>query len=193
MFRTFIFIFGLAIFFSGIFLGNNLKKDEKQALALDDKKTIFGFVDENVPPPCSWEVKSPERVMSENKSQAIIVQLKNTADKECESTLSLRAPGFDLSPGKEDQSINLMVSNKGSLSWIMTPRKTGTFEIAVSDILNTKIFGITVNNMFGFSAGQAKIFSFIGSLFGPMFTIPWWLDKWHRRKYRQETFEKETK
>ncbi|OGK24767.1 hypothetical protein A3A46_03680 [Candidatus Roizmanbacteria bacterium RIFCSPLOWO2_01_FULL_37_13] len=193
MIKTLIFIFGLLIFFSGIFLGGKLKKGEKQALSLDGKKTSFAIIGDEGPPPCSWEVSQPERVMSESKSQAILINAKNSNEKSCETIVSLRAPGFDISPYKDEQKISLAASGKGSLSWILTPRKSGTFEIAVSDIINTKIFGITVTDMFGLNANQAKVFSIIGSLFGPMFTIPWWLDKWHRRKHTEEDSRKNLK
>lgn len=190
MFKSFIFTFGLALFLSGIFLGNKLKTGEKKASALDDKRTSFAIIGEGGPPPCSWEVSQPDRVISENKSQAILIKAKNSAEKNCETIVSLHAPGFDLSPYKDEQKINLATSGKGSLSWILTPRKSGTFEIAVSDLIDTKIFGITVTDMFGLTANQAKVFSIIGSLFGPMFTIPWWLDKWRRRKNNLDLINK---
>lgn len=184
MVKKFIAFAGILLFLSALVMGNALRKGEKLASALDDEKKVFAIMEG--PPPCTWEAKVPERVMAENKSQAIVVEVTNSADVDCESTLSLRAPGFDMSPPKEEQKITLKSASKGSLSWILTPRKTGTFELAVSDIINTQIFGITVNNVFGLSTSQAKLFSIVGSLFGPMFTVPWWWDKLRGRKQKQE-------
>ncbi|MBI4067622.1 hypothetical protein HY407_04515 [Candidatus Gottesmanbacteria bacterium] len=161
-----------------------LNSDEKQAFSLDNEKISYGSVGEG-PLPCAWEVKDPERVMSEEKSQALVVKVSNKYDEDCQSILTLSAPGFDLSPNKDEQTIALRKKGKGSLSWIITPRKSGTFEIAISDILNTKIFGITVTNVFGLNAMQAKIASIFGGLFGPMLTVPWWWDRL-RRKQKQE-------
>jgi len=184
MAKKFIAIAGILLFLSALLLGNSLRKGENLASALDDEKNVFAIMEG--PPPCTWEVNVPERVIAENKSQAIVVEVSNSADVDCESTLSLRAPGFDMSPPKEEQKIILKSAGKGSLSWILTPRKTGVFEIAVSDIINTRIFGITVKNVFGLTASQAKLFSIVGSLFGPMFTVPWWWDKFRGRKQKQE-------
>lgn len=178
---------GIFLFFSSFSLGNNLRTGEKLAAALDNEETVFAVTGDDVAPPCSWNVSVPERVMAENKSQAVVVEVSNSVDVACESIVSLRAPGFDVSPAKDEQKITLKSGGKGSLSWILIPRKTGTFEIAISDIVKTRIYGITVKNVFGLTTTQAKSFSIVGSLFGPMFTVPWWVEKmWFRRKRKQE-------
>lgn len=178
---------GIVLFLFALFLNNNLKNGEMAAVSLDDEKNAFGIIEG--PMPCSWEVSPPERVMSENKSQAFVVEVSNAGDFECESALSLRAPGFDISPSKEEQKISLKVGDSGSISWIISPRKAGNYDIAVSDILNTKIFGINVTNMFGLSAVQAKSASFLGTIFGPMLTVPWWWDRLRQRKPKQDTLD----
>lgn len=186
MVKVIIGLVGIFLFLSSFILGNSLRKGEKLATSKDREETSFGVVGDG-PPPCSWNIDPPERVIAENKSQAVVVEVSNSIDVDCESIVSLRAPGFDTSPAKDEQQISLESGSKGSLSWILTPRKTGTFEIAVSDIVNTRIYGITVKNVFGLTTTQAKSFSIVGSLFGPMFTVPWWVEKWwHRRKRKQE-------
>ncbi|MBI4080923.1 MAG: hypothetical protein HY430_04095 [Candidatus Levybacteria bacterium] len=176
---------GIVVFLASVFLLTNLQKGESLAVALDDTGEAYGAISDDYTP-CVWNATPPERVMSENKSQAILIQVKNTAKKECVSYLSLRAPSFDFSPAKEEQKIALAPKGSGSISWILTPRKTGSYEISVSDMLNTQIFGITVTNVFGLSAVQAKLFSIAGTLFGPMLTVPWWMDRWRQRKPKQE-------
>ena len=155
------------------------------AISKDNEEQVFGMI-EGIPP-CSWDASPPERVVAENKSQAIVIEVASPTDSECESTISLRAPGFDISPYNAEQKIALEAGKEGSLSWILNPRKTGTYEIAVSDILNTKIFGITVTNVFGLNAMQAKIASFGGTLFGPMLTVPWWWDRLRKKKENTQT------
>lgn len=184
--KTVIGIIGIFLFVFGIVLNNNLRNGEQLASALDGKKTIFGMISDEGPPPCIWEAQSPEKVMADNKTQAVVIQVKNTDKKTCESIVSLHAPSFETDPPKEEQKIRIPSGKKGSVAWVLTPRKPGTYQIAVSDILNTKIFGITVTNMFGLTAVQAKVFSFISSLLGPMLTLPWWVDKWFQRKKKQE-------
>ena len=171
---------GIVILVISLLSFYSLYQSEYLASMLYDKKTAFGII--QGPPQCAWQVKPPEKVISENKSQAIIVETKNTARTECASTISIRAPGFDTSPTDDEQEITHPVKGKGSLSWILTPRKTGTFDIAISDVLNTDIFGITVTNLFGLSTTQAKLFSIFGTLFGPMLTVPWWWDRFRQRK-----------
>lgn len=184
MIQKFLGVFGLILLLISVAFGLTVIRGENLASTLDDQKKSYGVVEG--PPPCTWEVKTPERVISENTSQSIVISVNNSADTECQSALSLRAPGFDIAPTKEEQNISLVASKSGSLSWILAPRKTGTFEIAVSDMLDTKIFGITVTNTYGLTAAQAKIFSVVGSLFGPMFTIPWWWEKLRLRKQNQQ-------
>jgi hypothetical protein len=184
-------ILGILCLFVSINLAYNLKQGASRATALNDKKVIFAAVDENTPPSCTWDVTLDENVLSEDKSKAIVIKATNKAEKECQSIISLHAPGFDISPSKEEQNVKLPTQAKGSLSWIITPRRTGTYELAISDIINTKVFGITVTNTFGLSTFQAKTFSIIGSLFGPMLTIPWWYERIRQRKPKPETPKEE--
>lgn len=173
-------LFGLILLGVSITVFLLLRSGEKLALSKDTKKVAFGAIDG--PPQCAWEVKSPERVMAENQSQALLIEFTNPTDVECESTLSLRAPGFDLSPAKEEQTVKFRSGESGSLPWIVVPRKTGTYEITLTDMINTRVFGITVTNVLGLSAMQAKLFSLFGTIFGPMFTVPWWWDRLRKEK-----------
>ncbi len=182
MIKTLLGILGILLFLISAGFGFTLLQSNKQAALLDDQKTSYGMIAEG-PLPCVWETSLKEKVTAENKSQAIIIQATNSTDEKCESKISLRAPGFDISPAKEEQDISLAPKAKGSFSWILTPRKTGTFEITVSDVMDTRVLGITVKNMYGLTGPQAQLFSIIGSLFGPMFTIPWWMEKLLARKF----------
>jgi hypothetical protein len=186
MTRTLIGGFGLALFLASLLLGVGVLAREWRASSLDDKQTAHGMISEELPPLCSWEATLSERVMAENRSQAVVVRTANPADRECQVTLAFRAPGFDVSPAKEEQKVALPAGGKGSLSWILTPRRTGAFQITVSDILNTQVMGIDVTDVYGLTAIQAKLFSLIGSLFGPMLTMPWWVERWRQRKEKRE-------
>ncbi len=187
--KKFIASLGIVVLVFSVMTAKNIKNGENKALSLNDQKTGFGIIAGDIPP-CSWNVNPPEKVISENKTEALSIDLTSSKDSECQSILSLRAPGFDFSPSKEEQTVNLAKGSKGSISWILSPQKTGTFDIAVSDMVNTKIFGITVTNMFGLSAVQAKTASFAGTLFGPMLTVPWWWERL-RRKQNQDTQKNE--
>ena len=181
MFKKTLFVSGLVIFIISLAYFNILQSGERNAEIGDSQTESYGIISEG-PIPCSWDVQQPTRVMSESKSQAILINLENSTPEKCESVLSLRAPGFTISPLKEEQKIAIDASKSGSLSWILIPQKSGSFEFTVSDQLNTKIFGVTVTNTFGLNVVQAKIASIIGTLFGPMFTIPWWWDRFRKKK-----------
>lgn len=193
MAKTLLGIIGTILLISALYLLPTLFQAEQQATKLDDTKKSYGMIDDTIPM-CTWEVQSPEKVMTEDKSQAVQIKTSNPADKECLTFLSLRAPGFDISPTKEEQKIAVPPQGKGSISWILTPDKTGTFEVSISDSLNTQIYGITVTNIFGLSTIHAKILSAIGGLFGPMLTVPWWWDRLRGKKQKKEqTNEEDTK
>ncbi len=178
-------IVGVLLLLFSIFLGSKILQAEQQAAKLNDTEKSYGMIDDTIPM-CNWEAQPPEKVMNEDKSQAILINTSNPTDKTCETYLSLRAPGFDISPSKEEQKITVPAQGKGSVSWVITPDKTGTFVVTISDTLNTKIFGITVTNIFGLNAFYAKILSALGGLFGPMLTVPWWWDRIKGRKQKKE-------
>ena len=183
MTKTFVAFIGIGLLVSALIFTKNLNKAKDVATSLDKEEVAYGFIEG--PPPCTWEVEPPEKVVSENKSQALVISTSNPVDVDCQTTLSLHAPGFDAAPPKVEQIINLKPNGQGSLSWILTPRRAGIYDIAVSDGLNTKVFGISVTNMLGLSAVQAKLASGLGTLFGPMLTVPWWWDRFRRKKEKQ--------
>lgn len=164
----------------GIFLISDVRKSEKEAFKLYKTETGHGIV--MGPEPCVWEVTAPEKVISENKTFSVTINTKNISGTPCESLISLRAPGFDISPNKESQKVTLDMEKSGAISWILSPRKVGVYEIAVTDDINTETFGISVKNIMGLSAWQAQIAGGIGTLFGPMLTIPWWWDRFKKKK-----------
>lgn len=177
--------FGALLFVFSWRFNASLDNGKKEAVSKDKTDQNYGIVED--PLPCKWSVEEPERVQSENKSQSVLIKVVNDyPDEECESAVSLRAPGFDVSPVKEEQKINLKPNTEGSMSWIISPKKAGSYEIAISDPLNSKVYGINVTNMFGFSAVQAKTASFVGTIFGPMLTVPWWWEKWFQKRKKKE-------
>ena len=184
MMRTILAVAGVLLFLLGLVLAFSLIVGALRAASLDDSKTIYAAISEDAPPFCTWEASISARVMTQNTSQAVLLKVSNPADRDCQSTISLRAPGFEISPAREEQKIALPAGGAGSLSWIVTPHRTGTFQIAVSDILNTQILGVTVKDEYGLTATQAKLLALVGSFFGPMLTVPWWVDKLKLGKLR---------
>lgn len=192
MVKKLIAAFGILFSVLCLFAYSTLQKNESHALALDKKESRFAEIGSGSILPCSWSVIVPERVLTLNKSEAIVVSVKNQMKEKCESTISFRAPGFDISPFKEEQTISLTSKGNGSISWIISPHISGTYTIAVSDSTNSKTFGITVTNMFGLTAIQAQLASVAGTLFGPMFTIPWWWEKLYTRRQKRPIKKEES-
>jgi len=122
-----------------------------------------------------------KRTMTENESQALTVDLVNQNGQECEVTAKLSAPNFDIAPSEESQTITLPSHGNASLVWILTPQKTGVFEVLISAESDYQVIGINVTNLLGLSPIQAQLLSYIGSFFGPMLTAPWWYEKWKER------------
>jgi len=185
--RTILAVAGVLLFLVGLVLAFSLIVGALRAASLDETNTIHAALSEDAPPFCTWEASISARVMTQNTSQAVLVKVSNPADRECQSTISLRAPGFEISPAREEQKIALKAGGAGSLSWLVTPHRTGTFQIAVSDILNTQILGVTVKDENGLTAAQAKLLALVGSFFGPMLTVPWWVEKLNLRKPKRES------
>lgn len=176
-------LFGVGLLLFSLLLMRELQKGSQLARRIDNEKTVNGVVDG--PASCEWDLDGLERIMSENASQVILIDVSNPLDEPCEVALLFRAPGFDVSPNKEEQKISLRQGEDGSLSWIISPRKTGTFEVTLTDMIRTRVLGISVTNVLGLSAVQAKFISVIGSVCGPMFTIPWWWDRMRQRKEKK--------
>jgi hypothetical protein len=172
---------GLVIFLLAIGAGALLLSTHQSAQSRDHRDTSFGMVSSDTPL-CIWEVDLSQRVLTEDNSQTIVIKATNPAEIDCQSVLTLLAPGFDVSPHKDEQTVTAKPKGQGSIAWIVTAQKPGTFEIAISDGIDTHVMGVTVTNLLGLTALQVQIFAILGALFGPMFSIPWWFDRWQQRK-----------
>jgi hypothetical protein len=166
---------GLFILLLGVTSLTVFKKSENTAKLLDKQDSVNGAI--YGMPLCNWSAEELPRVLSENSSISLKINTKNTEQVDCETVLGLRAPGFDVSPAKDEQKVNLKPDATGSLSWIISPRKTGTYEVALTDNINTKSYGLIVKNIYGLNSFQTRALSWLGTIFGPMLTVPWWWDR----------------
>ena len=172
---------GATIFAIALLLGAYLLLAGWRAQSRDRHESKHGVIVSDFAP-CVWDVGMAQRVLSENNSQTVEVNTENLIDAECRSELTLLAPGFDVSPRKETLLLTAQPKSSGSIAWIVAPKSTGSYEIAVSDGIDTRTVGVTVTNALGLTATQSQILTFLGSLFGPMLTVPWWFDRWQQRK-----------
>lgn len=134
-------------------------------------------------------VSIDRQVMTENESQAITVFL--SSDVACEARVSMLNTNFDLSPEIKQQSVRLAPNTQGLVSWVISPQELGTFAVILQVGNFQESIGITVTNALGFTVAQVQIFSIISSVFGPMLTVPWWVEQWQKRKGKQTESESE--
>lgn len=172
---------GAAIFVVALLLGAYLLLTNWLAQSRDGHERKHGVIVSDFPP-CIWDVGMAQRVLSENNSQTIVVNTENLIDVECQSELTLLAPGFDVSPRKETLLLKAQPKSSGSIAWIVAPKSTGSYDLAISDGIDTRTVGVTVTNTLGLTATQSQVLAFLGSLFGPMLTVPWWFERWQQRK-----------
>ena len=197
-------LLGMLLLVGGIWsvfsLQSRLDQGTLDAKALDH---VFGVGGGGVKPdPCrsvlSAEVIPAQRVMSESDTQVLTASLTNQDKKlTCDEDVAFYAPEFDFSPPLPlPRHLTIPPGQKRSLSWILEPRKLGTFMIGVGfDPLGIEPFiGITVTNVLGLTIWQAQLLSyagtFLGTFFGPVLSFTWWYPIWkkHRRKKASPSF-----
>lgn len=179
--------FGVIVCVAGLAMGGAVLVTAAGASARDTSEVNHGMVIGD--PPCTWVAVIAERVMSENETRALVVEARNQTPDDCKSVVRIAAPSFLISPRSEEQTLAVPAGRTGSVAWVLSPSKTGTFDIVVSDVLSTYALGLRVTDVLGMSAGQARVVSIIASVFGPMCTFPWWIDKWLQRRKRDNRAE----
>jgi hypothetical protein len=134
------------------------------------------------------DVHMARRTISIRESQALTVILSNDSQETCEVTIELSAPNFVVSPAEPRRTLNLPATERAIKAvWVIAPKESGVFELAISAGLDSRIIGIAVTDVFGLSARQAQLLMYLGGLLGPMFTFPWWYEKWQEKRGRVTT------
>lgn len=127
--------------------------------------------------------------MSDTESQSIQIQFINTTGRECSKTIEIYAPNFDIYPHDNKQTLTLQSNQTAAgIIWVLTPRKTGDFEIILSVSDGTiLLLNISVTNFLGLNTFSVQLLSWIGTLFGPMLSVPWWYEKFKESKKAEKT------
>lgn len=180
--RAFAFL-GLLLLLAGLGLGWYLFSQARQAQNLD-----ASFSGESLDGACAHPqpvIEVSNRTMSESDTQAIRVHLTNTSEADCTVTVMLNAPNFDLGLSGAAQSIVVPAAGTATLSWIIAPKKVGTFEVTVQSGADTAVAGLTVVNVLGLSASQLQLLSLLSTFLGPMLSAPWWFELFRSRSRRR--------
>jgi hypothetical protein len=170
-------ITGIVLFGLGIGLALVLWSSAARAFSLDMGRGSAGAVSAAT---CQHPLKGvtlARRVISEDDSESLSVLLGNDTPGECEITVRLSAPNFDISPPVDSRTVIAPPAESVAVVWILSPRKPGSFQVAVTAGLDSLVIGLTVTNVLGLTPQQAKILSMIAAFLGPMLTAPWWYDR----------------
>jgi hypothetical protein len=170
-------ITGIVLFSVGIGLALVLLSSAVRAFSLD-----MGGSSQGVTSAASCQhplegVSTARRVISESDSESLSVVLGNDTPGECEISVHLSAPNFDISPTDDDRTVNVPPAQSVTIVWILSPRKSGSFQVAVTAGLDSAVVGLTVTDVLGLTPQQAKILSMFATFLGPILTAPWWYDR----------------
>jgi hypothetical protein len=135
--------------------------------------------------PCTISSVNVPTVMSDHESQPVIVNFSQSEPGApgCEDVVSINAPGFDVSPHASQQSFTMPPHRETtSVSWILSPKKQGTYTVQVSKMGSTYTYGISITDVFGLNVWQVGLLAKIGSVLGSLLTLvftanSWWWDR----------------
>jgi hypothetical protein len=181
MLRKRVAIAGITLFLLGIGLALWLWRGRVRANELDQGQGRVVVTDCQI----ASTITLPRRVMTENESQMLTVTLVNESVVACEVPVLLNAPNFDVAGELASRSVNVEPQSETAVVWILSPEKAGTFQIAVNVAGELAILGITVTDVLGLTALQARLLSIIGSVLGPILTVPWWIERWQERQGKE--------
>jgi len=170
-------ITGIVLFGVGIGLALVLWASAARAYSLDTGGSSQGVTSAASCQHPLGAVTVARRVISESDSESLSVVLGNDTPGECEISVHLSAPNFDISPTDDSRTVDVPPAQSVTIVWILSPRKPGSFQVAVTAGLDSAVIGLTVTNVLGLTPQQAKILSMVATFLGPMLTAPWWYER----------------
>lgn len=176
-------LIGLLLLIAGLGLGWYLFSQNQRAQTLDSSFSGEGLDGACAHPQPVIDVSN--RTMSESDTQALRVRLTNTSVEACTVNVTLNAPNFDLGLTGATQNLVIPAEGTATVSWIIAPKKVGTFEVTVQSGLDNAVAGLTVLNVLGLSASQLQLLSLLSTFLGPMLSAPWWFELFRSRSKRR--------
>jgi hypothetical protein len=136
------------------------------------------------------------KVMSVSESQKLTAILVNQGHEKCKVSITLDAPNFTTS-GEKKQTFSIAQYATTKFNWVLSSDKPGTYTVIVSissgdetaEIIDSKDVGISVTNIFGLQASQISLLSIFSAVFGPILTVPFWLDKLQKQTAKGSKLE----
>lgn len=182
-------ITGIVLFSVGIGLALVLWSSALRAHSLDIGRSSQGAASAASCQHPLKEVILVRRVISENDSESLSVVLGNDTPEACAISVHLSAPNFDISPTDDSRTVDVPPAQSVTVVWILSPRRSGSFQVAVTAALDSAVVGLTVTNVLGLTPQQAKILSMVATFLGPMLTAPWWYERIKERRSKKTATE----
>lgn len=144
-------------------------------------------------------VEAQPKTVSEKEGLVLVITLSSGSSTNCQDTLSLDAPNFSVTsptkavsipPDREGKSNTIkQPSNKTEqpevISWRLAAKEAGKHQVVVETSTDSELVDVVVKGKINWS----QWLSSMGTIFGPMLTIPYWLDRWRERKSRRRPGE----
>ena len=128
---------------------------------------------------CSHPLKyvgtqSGDRQLTVGQAINLRIDLWNEGKVECSARVAVNAATFDVRP-QSTQDLKLPPGNSTFL-WNIAPTRVGNHQIVVQSGLDTIGIGLVVKELGFLTEFQAKLFSWVVGLLGPILTVPWWVE-----------------
>ena len=138
------------------------------------------------PPVCFILLEKGERNVTVNTSFPLTITIKPGISLPCQADVFISAPTFDVKP--ESQAF-VLPDEQGhqwkSYTFLLVPKQTGNQLVMVSSKYGQDMLYYTVKSSEFLPAWMTPFSGPLLSLFGPILTIPWWIDRLEKK--RQET------
>jgi hypothetical protein len=132
-------------------------------------------------------------VMSENENLALFVTARPFEDdEECDASILINAPDFTSAP--TELYVYATAESQPQYVVILSPQKAGTLMFSLTgESGGYLIRNVTVTNWMGLSPFWAQLLVGMGTVFGPILTVPWWLDRLRERNEQRSRATSEKK
>ena len=136
-------------------------------------------------------VRVSPNIMSKNDSRALTAFLYNSdRNQECKVVVRLDAPDFQVIGSEPDLIQILPPDQNKTISWILSPKKSGTFQVTVNTPFVSRMVGVEVTNDEIISPLAQWWVSVLVYFLGSTLQLPWWLERWEKRKQQKQNKNK---
>jgi len=142
-------------------------------------------------PPCEVTPDKGERVVNNGTSFALMVTVKPITALACHADVSISAPAFDVEPDSQTFDLPDKQGNQSkAFTFLLVPKQPGTQLVTVNSQARQDMLYYQVKPSEFVPAWMNPFIGPVLSLFGPILTIPWWIDRREKKKKEKEDEER---